>query len=170
MSPSNEELSQGARANVAGKAYEDILINLFQSYGYEVLKWSKWRDRGIPLEESGKVAIQQFPFKSIYEHNGKTEYLIVNNEKDLLVRVELKTQRAAGSKDECLPYLYLNSVYAYPENNVILLIEGDGFKPGAKKWLRNAVDTRWLLENDSEKDIKMFDLSGFIQYFIKYLS
>lgn len=167
---SNEELSQGARANVAGKAYEDILINLFEAYGYEVIKWAKWRDRGVDLDHSGKVAIQQFPYESVYHHNGKTEYLLVNNDRGQITRIELKTQRSAGSKDECLPYLYLNSVYAYPEDNVILLIEGDGFKPGAKVWLKDAVEGRWLLDEDDPKDIKMLDLSGFVQYFIVNLS
>lgn len=169
MSPSNDELSQGARANVAGKAYEDLLITLFQNYGFEVVKWSVWKRRGIPIEQSGRVAIQQFPYTTIYNHTGKTEWLIVNNDKNLVVRVEIKSQRSAGSVDEKLPYTYLNAI-AYPEDEVVLLVEGDGFKPGARAWLKNAVETRWLIPDGSKKHIQMMNLSEFIQHFIAVLS
>lgn len=167
--PSNDELTQGARANAAGKAYEDILAPLFQTYGYEVLLWSKWRDRGVPIEESGKVAIKQFPYTSIYGHCGRTEWLLVNNDRGTVVRVEVKSQRGMGSVDEKIPYMYLNAVFAYPEDDIILLVDGAGFRK-ARPWLENAVESRWLLDEDSPKDIQLFTLSEFLDYFITYLS
>ena len=167
--PSNDELSQGARANAAGRAYEEILAPLFQQYGYEVLKWSTWRDRGLPLEESGKVAIKQFPYTTIYDRPGHTEWLLVNNDRGLVLRLEVKSQRKKGSVDEKLPYTYLNSL-AYPENKVILLVDGAGFREGSIPWLKRMVEERWLQDEYGYKDIQVLNLSEFIAVFIAELS
>ena len=127
MQLSNEEMSQGQRANVAGKAYEDILIGLFENYGFEVMRWAEWRDLGIELEDSGKVAIKQFPYRSIYNHRGQTEWVIVNNYKDIILRVEIKSQRAAGSVDEKLPYIsdFLIVITGSPDTPLNTIIESN---------------------------------------------
>ena len=38
--------------------------------------------------------------------------------------------------DEKFPYLYLNCIQAMPEREIILLIDGNGYKPGALAWLK----------------------------------
>ena len=168
--PSNEELSQGAKANYAGKAYENMLRPLFTTYGYEISNWAPWRDRHVPLEESGKIAIHQFPYKTMYGGDGHTEWLLVNNAKNIILRLEVKTQRSSGSVDEKFPYTYINSLIGYPEKDVILLVDGVGFRDGAVPWLKNAVETRWLQDMYGEKNIKVLSYTEFVDYFIKHLS
>ena len=167
--PSNEELTQGQRANAAGRAYENILAPLFETYGYQVMRWSQWKRLDLPLEQSGKVAIKQFPFTTIYNRSGHTEWLLVNNDKDFIVRVEVKSQRGSGSVDEKIPYMYLNSIMSYPEDDIILLVDGVGFDR-ALPWLKNAVETRWLQDIYGEKNIQVMNLTEFMDYFITNLS
>ena len=170
MSPSNDELSQGARANAAGQAYEQSLEPFFTGYGYDVMTWCQWRDKGFQPGKEGKLAIKRAPFHSIYDHDGNTEWLLINDNRDVKVRIEVKTQRGNGSVDEKIPYMYLNAALCYPEDEVILLVEGDGFKPGMRPWLLNAIDTRWMIPEGSKKHIQMMRLGEFIPYFIAHLS
>ena len=52
------------------------------------------------------------------------------------IRIECKYQQSAGSVDEKLPYLFMNFTQSIPEEEAIIVIEGNGFKVGAKEWLR----------------------------------
>lgn len=165
-----QSLTQGARANVAGKVFEQTLKGAFEAYGFEIVNWAKWRDRHVPLEESGRIVIHEFPYHTIYNHRGTTEWLIVNNERGVICRVEVKTQRGSGSVDEKIPYMYLNGALAYPEDDIAFVVEGDGFKPGMRPWLRNAIDTRWCREPDDDRHIEMYTVGEFIAYFIENLA
>ena len=49
------------------------------------------------------------------------------------VRVEAKWQQAAGSVDEKYPYMLLNGIYQYPEKEIIFVVDGGGYKPGARR-------------------------------------
>lgn len=90
--------------------------------------------------------------------------------------------------DEKLVNLFVNSIYSYPEDEIILLIEGNGWKVGALNWIRNAVDEynqnydsykealktlRPMLapnqEEPKKKKITVMNLSEFLTYFTKEL-
>jgi len=60
----------------------------------------------------------------------------------LQIRIECKWQQVKGSVDEKLPYLYLNTIEAMPENTIMILIDGAGWKTGAVKWLKDAVQQK----------------------------
>lgn len=167
MSPSYGEMSQGARANAAGQVYEKSLKPFFSGFGYTVMTYRQWQKAGSP---SGKYALKDAPFRSIYDHDGKTEWLLINDERGTRVRVEVKTQNATGSVDEKIPYTYITAATCYEENDVILLLEGDGFKPGVRPWLRKVIDERWLLPPDSKKNIQLMNWSEFTRYFMAELS
>lgn len=91
--------------------------------------------------------------------------MIVHNNRR--VRVEVKFQASAGSVDEKYPYMLLNGIYAYPESEVIFLVDGGGYKPGARKWLQDQIDNDWLEYKEAGKDIKLMNLGEFIAYFTK---
>lgn len=75
------------------------------------------------------------------------------------IRIECKWQQSAGSVDEKLPYLYLNTIEAMPEKHIVIIIDGDGFKEGAKKWLRDAVkDKKYTDTSNRDKKIGLRDL------------
>ena len=90
--------------------------------------------------------------------------------------------------DEKLVNLFVNSIYSYPEDEIILLIEGNGWKVGALNWIRNAVEEYdknydiygealkvlkpMLAPNQPEpqkKKIHVMNLSEFLTYFTKEL-
>lgn len=82
---------------------------------------------------------------------------------DKKIRIECKWQQSPGSVDEKLPYLYLNAVEKYPEQDIIILLDGGGYKAGAKAWLENAIKTNWC--NKKNKNIRLMALTEFITYF-----
>jgi len=51
-----------------------------------------------------------------------TEFLLKSKEYNFNVRIECKWQQVSGSVDGKLPYLYLNSIEAMPESNIIIII------------------------------------------------
>ncbi len=113
-----------------------------------------------------KRLIKQVPYRTIYGHMGKTEIVIEDNSRT--IRIECKHQNGAGSKIESLPYLYLNAVNSFPENEIILLFAGNFYeapKPanypikrqsqwGCTDWLRSACECGLYLPKGSKKVIK----------------
>ena len=84
---------------------------------------------------------------------------------DLEVRIECKWQQSSGSVDEKLPHLYLSAVDAIPEDNVIILIDGNGFRDGAIAWLRNAVKKRlYISEEKNNKNIMVMNATEFMTW------
>ncbi len=117
-------------------------------------------------EKYGKeLLLKNVPFETIYGHSGNTEFLLIYEKYDLRIRIECKWQQSAGSVDEKLPYLYLNTIEAMPENDVMILIDGEGFKAGAKTWLRKAVKEKlYTTESSKSKNIMVFSLSEFFTW------
>lgn len=183
----NDSMTQGARANANGQIFEEQLIPLFQRNGYQVVKYSEYthdlqlverkkksginRAKAEPAyyDEMEKLVITSYPFQSIYGQKGKTEFLIVNKHQNRTIRVECKWQQTAGSVDEKFPYMYLNCVYAYDEAEVILIVDGGGYKPGARAWLEQAVANKWLIPEDSPKSIQLMTISEFTAWFNKHM-
>lgn len=156
-----ENIQGGAKANKNGKIFEETLKPIFQERGYLIIKQS---DKNINevCENNDKVVILNARYKTIYQHNGKTEFLIINKKTNLKIRVECKWQQTSGSVDEKFPYLYLNCIYGFEEKDIILIIDGEGQKKGAIEWLKDKVNTKWL--ND-DKNIKVMRLTEFLKWF-----
>lgn len=163
----NEGLSQGARANLNGKTGEDILVPIFENAGYKVVLWGEYKkpSKKAQYDELDKLVIKQYPYHSIYNHDGKTEFLLINKAKERRIRIEVKWQQAAGSVDEKFPYLWLNCVYSFEEHEIILIVDGGGYKQGARDWLVEQAKKRWLLDGQAEKSVTVMDISEFLQFF-----
>ena len=122
-------MKQGAKANKNGLSLENlvedcVVANLF-----------------IPSERFSKtdcredILLKHAPYTNIYGNTRcRSEFLLCF--KGRKIRIECKSQHSAGSVDEKLPYLYLNFTQSIPEDEAIIVIEGDGFKKGAKEWLK----------------------------------
>lgn len=157
----------GSTANLNGRIFEETLIPIFKNHGYIVFRNSELKKIG-GLEEYNKAdkkVLLSAPYISIYGHKGKTEFLITNKLLNREIRVECKWQQSAGSVDEKFPYMLLNCIYAFRENDIILIVDGDGYKPSARTWLKNQIENRWLLDEQPNKEIKLMTLSEFIIYF-----
>jgi SepF-like predicted cell division protein (DUF552 family) len=73
----------------------------------------------------------------------------------LKTRIECKWQQTAGSVDEKLPYLYLNTIEAMPEDQIMIIIDGAGWKKGAVDWLRRAVnEKKYTTQINNHKKIR----------------
>ena len=111
------------------------------------------------------LLLENIPFITVYEHPGNTEFLLISKKYDLTMRIECKWQQVHGSVDEKLPYLYLNTIEAMPERNIMILIDGAGLKAGAIAWLRNAVKKKkYTDESNKGKNILVFNLTEFFTW------
>lgn len=91
-----QEIKQGAKANMSGHILEKTIIPLMQGYGYEIYQHSETKKHPELLNKS-KIVFTNVPFTSVYNHTGKTEYVIINTTKGKKVRLESKNQQSAGS-------------------------------------------------------------------------
>ena len=118
----------GAIANRQGNILEQQVRQAFASHGF----------REVAFAEYEKLASGS-TLPGVPGHRGVTEFLAVSASRGLAIRIECKWQQSQGSVDEKFPYLYLNCIQAMPEREIILLIDGNGYKPGALAWLKQAV-------------------------------
>lgn len=136
-----------AKANSNGRILEEQTASLVESileYKTESYKQSK---------TEGNVLLKNAPYTSIYGRPSRTEFVLLHNNRR--IRIECKAQHTKGSADEKLPYLMDNFKNAIPEKEAIIIIEGDGFKKGAKQWLKNEART---------SKIQVMDLQEFKAY------
>ena len=156
----------GAIANRNGTAIEESLIPFFQRLNFRIFFEKDIKKNPLLLNNLDKYILRDVKYKSIYGSNRcKTEYLIVDKERR--VRVEMKFQVSAGSVDEKYPYMLLNAIEAYPEKEIIFVVDGGGYKIGALNWLREHIDNNWLNYKEKGKDIKLMNIGEFNTYFIK---
>lgn len=155
--------SQGGLANKSGSVLEGIVKGALMPHGFRVIQH---RDlERLPENEKDELLIQNAPYTTLYGSKGKTEFLLKSKKYGLEVRIECKWQQSAGSVDEKLPHLYLSAVDAMPENDVIILIDGNGFRDGAITWLRNAVDNRlYVPVEKSRKNVMVMSATEFMTW------
>ena len=155
-------ISQGAQANLNGKIFEDMCVPVFKNHGYAVFKETEVDKCPNLIKGLSRYVLTNAKYTTIYNEGGRTEFVIYNG--DRKVRVENKYQSRAGSVDEKFVYTLLNAIEAYPEKEVIIVIDGGGYKPGARKWVQDRIDENWLNFRD-KKDIQLFNIVEFIQWF-----
>lgn len=159
------EERHGTLANISGNVLERTVKEVFLSKGFELVNFRKWNKE---KEKYGKeLLLTNVPYQTIYNHPGNTEFLTLSEKYNFAIRIECKWQQSAGSVDEKLPYLYLNCIESMPENEIIIVIDGGGFKKGAIDWLKSSArDKKYTTIN---KKIKVFSLSEFIAWTNKTL-
>jgi len=156
--------SQGGLANKSGKVLEGIVKGALMPHGFNIVKYKDLAK--LAEDEKCELLIKNAPYITLYGSKGKTEFLLKSKKYDLQVRIECKWQQSAGSVDEKLPHLYLSAVNAMPEDNVIILIDGDGFRAGAIRWLRHAVENRLYIpaELKKKKNIRAMNIAEFMTW------
>ncbi len=155
--------TQGNRANNTGKVLEQAVVSTFSVKGFNVVNYRVWEKSKDKLDYGDELLLQNVPFTSIYGHSGNTEFLLKSKKHDVEMRIECKWQASAGSVDEKFPYLYLNCIEAMPEKDILIIVDGDGYKKGALAWLKKSAETRKYQDKD-EKNIRIFNLVEFIAW------
>lgn len=154
--------TQGRYASNQGSILEKTVQNIFESKKFELIKYSAWKKD--PSLFGKELLLKNIEYTSIYNHIGRTEFLLLSERYDAKIRIECKWQQSSGSVDEKLPYLYLNAVYSMPENDIIIVIDGNGWKKGAVEWLKSAVENKLFTPPDFKKNIRVFSLMEFITW------
>lgn len=153
-------------ANRHGHILKNKLEALFEEHGYLVVPHGVYKKKSnLP----NKLVVKNFPFQSIYQHRGRTDFLLMNDKLGRRIRIDCRWQQSSGSADAKFPYMYLNCIYGYKESEVIFIIDGGGSQPRARRWLRMAADNHWLVDKEHPKDIRVMTLAQFVDYFKKNL-
>ncbi|MCX7929007.1 MAG: 4-diphosphocytidyl-2C-methyl-D-erythritol kinase [Patescibacteria group bacterium] len=156
-------MEKGTKSNITGNQLEAAVKTVLTGKGFELLNYRVWEKNKKKYGE--ELLLENVPFTTIYKHKGNTEFLLISKKYDLSIRIECKWQQVAGSVDEKLPYLYLNTIEAMPENLIMILIDGAGWKSGAIKWLKDAViQKKYTTEETKNKEILVFSLAEFFTW------
>lgn len=156
-------MNQGTKGNRTGNLLEQTVRTILVEKGFEIVTYREWKSNHLFL--GNELLIENVPYTTIYNHNGKTEFLLKSQKYDFEARIECKWQQVAGSVDEKLPYLYLNCIESMPEKDIVLLIDGDGWKTGSIEWLKNAVkNSRYTTDASKNKHIRVFSLAEFMTW------
>lgn len=118
-------MTNGSFANKTGNVAERIIACILSERGYHIKR--------------------QYPIgTSIYNHKLKCDFFISNvTGFPAGLIIESKWQDVGGSADEKFPYLVMNIKERYP-CPAIVVVGGDGSKPGAIEWLINQTDAKLL--------------------------
>lgn len=159
----SHRMGKGTKSSVTGNQLEAAVKTVLTGKGFELIYYRVWEKNKEKYGE--ELLLENVPFTTIYEHKGNTEFLLISKKYNLQIRIECKWQQVAGSVDEKLPYLYLNTIEAMPENSIMILIDGAGWKVGAIKWLKNAVkQKKYTNETNENKEIIVFNLTEFFTW------
>jgi len=157
-------VNSGKKANWTGKNFENFVYDNLIRMGFKFidnkdLKYSDKRllpDPTLFQEPSTRWFTTQFYLAdTIYGTKWKVDFLLLDVISNNYLIIECKWQQSPGSVDEKYPYLVANIKSQSPYPGIILL-DGDGYKPNAKKWLKTQLD---------EKLIGVFSMSEFFIWF-----
>ena len=165
--------TQGGKANKSGKILEQQVTNALSLHGFQTIEYKTWVALSM-FDRRGRKLICNAPYTSIYAAVGqlagrdirvsRSEFIISDDATDTFCRVECKWQAVSGSVDEKLPYVYLNAIESWDEDEIIILIDGKGWKENAIAWLKDAVDKRKWRPSEDNRNIYVFNLGEFIQW------
>ncbi|GHV10802.1 4-diphosphocytidyl-2C-methyl-D-erythritol kinase [Bacteroidia bacterium] len=156
-------MEQGTKSNITGNQLEEAVKTVLVGKGFKLMNYRVWEKN---QEQYGdELLLANAPFTTVYNHSGNTEFLLVSKKYDLKIRIECKWQQVAGSVDEKLPYLYLNTIEAMPEKSIMILIDGAGWKSGAIQWLKDAVmQKKYTTTDNRDREIFVFSLADFFTW------
>jgi hypothetical protein len=156
-------MKKGAKTNITGNQLEMTVKTVLTAKGFEIVPYSEWiKNTG---NYGNELLLSNAPFTTIYGHKGKTEFLLKSEKYEMDIRIECKWQQVAGSVDEKLPYLYLNAIEAMPEKEIIILIDGDGWKAGAIQWLKESIEgNKYTNVFNHGKNIRVFSIAEFFKW------
>jgi hypothetical protein len=147
----------------SGNTLESTVRGTLESKGFVTVSFRNW-DRN--KDKYGKeLLLKHIPYTNIYGSRGSTEWLIKSEKWIKEIRMECKWQGGSGSVDEKFPYYYLNAIECIPENEMIIVYGGGGFRAGALPWLKEAVRLhKYTKPNTVQKTIHVFNVEEFIQW------
>ncbi|MGQ0658093.1 MAG: PD-(D/E)XK nuclease superfamily protein [Chromatiales bacterium] len=155
--------SQGGQANKTGNVLEQVVVGTLTAHGFETVAFREYERH--PDRYGNELLLRNAPYTTLYGGRGYTEFLIRSDRYSLRTRVECKWQQGAGSVDEKLPYTYISCVETIDEHDIIILVDGKGFREGAVAWLRNVASQRKYVPFDRpHKHIRVMNTTEFLTW------
>lgn len=155
--------TQGGQANKTGNVLEQLVISTLSAHGFASVKYSEYHKNKENFGE--ELLLKNVPYTTLYNGRGFTEFLLISEKFNLEIRIECKWQQTAGSVDEKLPYVYLSAIEAIPENEVIILIDGPGFRDGAINWLKEAsINQKYIPTENLDKNVRIMNSTEFLTW------
>jgi len=153
--------TQGGHANKTGNVLERTVVGTITAHGFDAVMHSKYSKH--PENYGSELLLKHVPYTTLYKGRGYTEFLLLSEKYNLRTRIECKWQTQAGSVDEKLPHTYLSCIEGADEDEVIILIDGPGFRDGALNWLREAAqERRYIPEDKPRKNITVMSVTEFM--------
>jgi hypothetical protein len=188
------KISGKAKAGSAGNLFESVIYAL-KRIGFSVCK-SCQKSSGLLFDdddETGSRIECDVPYNSILKQvatrmgiksrNGqpRTEFVLVSSDikptnefpnvkpgKENRIRVECKYQQGPGTTEYKLLHTYLDLQYGAPEQNVILLVDGDGFTPKMLAFIREVCEENTIVwtkgVKQSKKNIVFMNINEFVDW------
>jgi hypothetical protein len=145
-------------SNTSGQSFENTVQTIIQSTGISVVDYNDY----IKNKYSSDVLVKRFPFQSIYKRNSKTEFVLCKNNRK--IRIECKFQTTRGSVDEKFTYAYLNAIESQPEEEIIFVIDGNGYTPEALDWIKEATQNNLYVKPGVKKTMRVLDTFQFTSW------
>jgi len=148
-----------ANAALHGQSLERIIETTLSARGFSPVRHRDWAKD--PAAHPEHLLLLDAPYTTIYGGKGRTEFVLKSPRLSADIRIEAKWQQSRGSTDEKLPYLFVNAATsaAIPEQRVVIVIDGPGWRPGAVAWLRRAA-----AHAPDGKRIDVMDLGQFMAW------
>lgn len=126
-------MTQGYEANHSGQFLESIIHREFSSRGFLFRTFDEDADNLDMF--TPRVVVKNVPYQSLYGCTSRSEFVITDFSRK--VRVECRWQEVSGSVDEKFPYLLRNAVECMPEQEILILLGGNGARAEAVIWAKS---------------------------------
>ena len=132
----------GKTANETGNVLENFVEQTLIRKGYEFIEKNKFR---VAMSLDQKIYTKQFHLaNTIYGSKWNIDFILHNpKQPPISLIIECKWQQVGGSVDEKYPYVVANIKEQSPYPAIILL-DGEGYKNGAKEWLKKQIDDKLI--------------------------
>ena len=132
----------GSQANYTGSNLEDFVESWVAKAGYQRVRRTEFI--AAKYLEQPIYANQFYLGQSVYATPLKCDFVLFHPEKwPQCLIIEAKWQQSGGSVDEKYMYLVTHIQERYPWDTIIVLA-GEGYRPGAETWLRSQVGKRLI--------------------------
>ena len=145
-------------SSTSGQSFEKTVESIIESTGISSLDYSNADE----YKNLSNALVKRVPFQSIYNKKSKTEFVLCT--KGRKIRIECKFQATRGSADEKFTYAYLNAIESQPEEEIIFVIDGNGYTPQALELIKNATKENLYVKPNVKKTMRVFNTFEFTNW------
>lgn len=165
-------LCGSAMAANSSKEFNQEVKSLFERHNFQVVSYSKYHKN--PDKYQGRVLLTRVPYTSVFDRKGWTDYLAIDKNKNVEIRLESIFQKPRSLQDYKVQNWFIHAVDRFPEKRqYIVLGNPDGADrvwDDAKNWVAKSLEEKRFIataeEANKAKEIKTFSLSE-LETFLK---